>query len=316
MIPRTVHFVFGLRARPEPFHLVFYLCLESCRQVNDPSEIFLHCHHLPYGPYWDMIRDAVEVVPVEPDPFIASYTYRQRVLNRYRDAHHADVVRLDALIERGGIYAGIDTIFVNPIPDRLLQYPCVLGRENDVVCHKTGRMQPSLCNAVIFAKPQAPFIVAWRRRLHGAFDGSWSNHSGFLAHELSLEFTDDIHVVPQRTFYEHGFRPAGVQMLLEGLDTDFDGVISMHLWSHLWWDKRRGDFSRVHAGLLTEDYVRRFDTTYTVAARRFLPPQGRPKISTTEAGISPPTCTGVSRLMLWGRAAYSRLREYGEKSPR
>ena len=28
---------------------------------------------------------------------------------------------------------------------------------------------------------------------------------------------------------------------------------------------------RIHAGLLTEDYIRTVDTTFTVAARRFLP---------------------------------------------
>lgn len=55
MVPRTFHFVFGLRELPEPFHLIFYLCLESCRQVNRPSEILIHCHHEPYGPYWDLV---------------------------------------------------------------------------------------------------------------------------------------------------------------------------------------------------------------------------------------------------------------------
>ncbi len=316
MIPRTFHFVFGLRAKPEPLHLVHYLCLESCRQVNAPCEIYLHCHHQPYGPYWDMIGDTVTIVPAEPDPFIASYTYKQRVLNRYRYAHHADVIRLDALIEHGGIYADIDTIFVNPFPDALLRYPCVLGQEDDVMCHRTGQMQPSLCNAVIMAERKSPFVVAWRQRMYAAFDGSWSNHSGFLAHELSLQLPNDIHVEPQRTFYKHGFRPAGVQMLLEGLDTDFDGVISMHLWSHLWWNKRRRDFSRVHAGLITEDYVRNVDTTYTVSARRFLPPADRPRTSMKEAETRVPGSSGTATVMLWARTAQSWLRTYAAKSSR
>ena len=307
MFPRTFHFVFGLRDRPEPFHLVFYLCLESCRQVNDPCKIFLHCHHQPYGPYWDMIRDAVTIVPVDPDPIIAAYQYPQRAHNKYRYAHHADVIRLDALIERGGVYADIDTIFVNPIPDDLLRRPCVLGREDDVMCHRTGRLRPSLCNAVIIAEPHAAFTVAWRQRLHAAFDGSWSNHSCFLAHELSLQCPDDVHVEPQRTFYKHGHRPAGVQMLLEGLDTDFDDVISMHLWSHLWWDKRRRDFSRVHAGMLTEDYLRCVDTTYTVAARRFLPTARRPRNSTLMAGSWLRDSAGASGLTRLARSAHSWL---------
>ena len=56
-----------------------------------------------------------------------------------------------------------------------------------------------------------------------------------------------------------------------GLDADFTGVASIHLWSHLWWERRRRDFSDFHAGLITEDYVREGRTTYAVAARPFLP---------------------------------------------
>lgn len=273
MIPRQFHFVFGLREQPEPLHLVFYLALESCRRLHPGSTIFFHCHHLPFGPYWDLIRDLPElrVVPVDPDPFVASYRYDHRVMDRYRYAHHADVVRLDALIEHGGIYADVDTLFLTPMPSTLLEHPFVIGREDDVLCHRTGRWRPSVCNALLASEPGAPFAVAWRQQLYEAFDGSWSNHSGFLPYALSQSIPDQVHVEPPRTFYRHGFRPAGVRMLLEGLDTDFDGMVSMHLWSHLWWDRRRREFSRVHAGLLTEDYIRTVDTTFTVAARRFLP---------------------------------------------
>jgi glycosyltransferase involved in cell wall biosynthesis len=274
LIPGRFHFVYGLREQPEPLHLVFYLCLESCRRLHPGSEIFLHCHHLPFGPYWDAIRDAPELrlVAVEPDPFVASYAYADRALNPYRYAHHADVIRLDALIRHGGVYADIDTLFVHPFPARLRQHAFVIGREDDVVCDRTGRARPSLCNALLASEPSAPFAVRWRERLYGAFDGSWSNHSGLLPWALSEEFPDEVHVEPPRTFYRHGFRPAGVRALLERLDDDFDGMVSMHLWSHLWWDRRRRDYSHVHAGILTEDYIRAVDTTFTVAARRFLPP--------------------------------------------
>lgn len=273
MIPRQFHFVFGLRERPEPLHLVFYLSLESCRRLHPGAPIFLHCHHLPFGPYWDLIRHTPElrVVPVNPDPFIASYRYAHRGMNRYRYAHHADVVRLDALVEHGGIYADIDTLFLKPMPAAMLRHPFVIGREDDVLCHRTGRLQPSLCNALLASRQGAPFAIHWRQQLYEAFDGSWSNHSGFLAYALSQRHPDQVHVEQPRTFYRHGFRPAGVRMLMEGRDYDFDGMVSMHLWSHLWWDRRRREFSTVHAGLVTEDYVRTVDTTFTVAARPFLP---------------------------------------------
>jgi hypothetical protein len=259
MIPRQFHFFFGPRDRPEPLHLVFYLCLESCRQLHPASEIFVHCHHEPFGPYWELIKaePAVHFVAIRPDPFAAG--------------HPADVARLDALIKYGGIYADIDTLFVNAMPSSLLQHRFVIGREDDVACPRTGELKPSLCSAVVAAERGAPFARALRERLRGAFDGTWS-HAGFLRYALSQELPGEVHVEPPRTFYRHGPRPAGVKMLLEGLDTDFERMITMHLWSHLWWDRGRRDFSHVHQGLLTEDWIRAVDTTFTVAARRFLPP--------------------------------------------
>lgn len=306
MIPKAFHFCFGLRERPEPFHLLFYLCLESCWQVNHPQEVFFHCHHEPYGPYWDLVRDRLTIVPVQPDPFIGSFRYPQRVLNQYRYAHHADVIRLDALIAQGGIYADLDTIFVNPIPDALRQHSFVIGREDDVVCPRSGVLKPSLCNAFMAAEPGAAFAVEWRQRLYSAFDGTWSNHSGFLAFALSQEHPELVHVEPPRTFYKHGFKPAGVKMLLEGLDQDFDGMISMHLWSHLWWDRRRRKYSNVHAEMLTEDYVRGTDTTWTVAARRFLPPPNPQRAASAAAALS--DWIGVPSETTWFQSLTDRLR--------
>ena len=36
-IPRVAHFIWGLREQDEPFHLIHYLCLESCRRVLQPD---------------------------------------------------------------------------------------------------------------------------------------------------------------------------------------------------------------------------------------------------------------------------------------
>jgi hypothetical protein len=42
------------------------------------------------------------------------------------------------------------------------------------------------------------------------------------------------------------------------------------MWSHLWWDAGRTDFLHFHSGFLTEDFIRRYDTTYNRLARRYL----------------------------------------------
>jgi hypothetical protein len=108
-----------------------------------------------------------------------------------------------------------------------------------------------------------------------ALDGTWSAHSCFLIHALSEAHPELVHLEPRESFYKHMWTREGLHTLLEGLDPDTEGVYSMHLWSHLWWSRKRKDFTRFHAGRLTERFVRNVDTTYNVIARRFLPPPRR-----------------------------------------
>jgi hypothetical protein len=80
-----------------------------------------------------------------------------------------------------------------------------------------------------------------------------------------------VHVEPPRTFHRFEPTPAGVAALLERDTADLDGVVSLHLAAHLWWEEGRRDFSPVHAGLIDEDWVRSSAVTYAIAARPFLP---------------------------------------------
>lgn len=271
MIPNQFHFVFGLKPQTEPFHLVYYLCLASCSAVNAPDTIYFYYYYEPYGRYWDLIKDRLTLVRVDPVSFITQFRYTDRAVRKYSYAHQSDFIRLEKLLEHGGVYADIDTIFVNAIPTDLWMRPFVLGREDDIIDEVTGQSRPSLCNAFIMAEPNAEFGRLWLANLATTFDGTWSRHSTLLPYELSQRYQRLIHVEPPRSFYKHMWTREGLYTLLEGNDPDYEGVLSMHLWSHLWWEWRRRDFSSFHAGRLTEDYIRRVDTTYNLLARRYLP---------------------------------------------
>ena len=121
-IPRTAHFVFGLRPQVEPFHLVHYLAIASCAEVVGPERIVVHCHELPYGFYWDLARPLVELQRIEPVASVVDFPYDDPVVRHYSYAHQADVVRLDALAAHGGIYADIDTLLTAG-PARALPLP-------------------------------------------------------------------------------------------------------------------------------------------------------------------------------------------------
>lgn len=272
MIPNRFHFVFGLERQTQPFHLVHYLCLASCLEVNAPQAVYFYYHHEPYGRYWDLIRERIIPVQIPPVPFINHYPYRDGNIARYKYAHASDFVRLEKLLAHGGIYADMDTLFVNPLPAALYDSFFVIGREDNIYDRRARQMRPSLCNAFLMAERNAAFGTLWQDQLQGAFDGSWSNHSTLLPNALAAQHPDLVHIEPARTFYKHMWTPAGLHTLLQGLDTDNTGVVSFHLWAHLWWSRRRRDFSGFYGAKITEEHVRRVDTTYNVVARKFLPP--------------------------------------------
>jgi hypothetical protein len=271
-LPRLAHFVFGLDPRDEPFHLVHYLALASCLAVVQPDELHLHCHNLPYGLYWDLIRPRVQLHRIEPVPEIAAFDY-DPFSARFAYAHHADFVRLDVLARWGGLYADIDTLFLAPLPDKWWSAPAVIGREADVA-DPAGRIRPSLSNAVVMSQAGGAFVEAWRERTPAAFDGSWSGHSCLLADELAAQMPSEVLVTPQRVF--HAFEPtaSGLRRLLVDPPTSVQGITAVHVMAHLWWEESRRDFLDLHARMINEHWVREVSTVYGVAARRFLPVHG------------------------------------------
>jgi hypothetical protein len=265
------HFVFGLRSRPEPLHLAHYLCLESCLQVNAPDAVVLHHGREPFGRYWRLLRNRVSAEPIAHRHRVSIRDYRQLSVARYRYAHEADFVRLEVLAAGGGVYADIDTMFLKPLPKELFDKPFVIGREADVVQRRGEPATPALCNALLMAESGSLFAQMWLERMPKAFDGSWSAHSTELPQLLHSRHPELVHVEPQTSFYPYMWTRTGIADMLERLVPQPDDAYSMHLWSHLWWRRRRRDFSSFHAGLLTEEYIRAARTTYARAAKPYLP---------------------------------------------
>lgn len=268
MIPRVFHFVFGLREQTEPFHLMYYLCLASCINVNRPDAVHFHYHHEPWGEWWERIKPQLTLRRIEPDQAIADYRYADPTLNQYRYAHLADFARLQILLEEGGIYADIDTLFLQPFPDEWLTRECILGQEKAPPAAGIGG---SLCNAWIAAGPGAAFCRRWLEGLHEAFDGTWSNHSTLLPYRLWQQHPEDLDVEPESAFYALDWTRRGIEDLFLRKVELPQQAYSLHLWNHLWFAPDRLDFSHFHAALLNVDYVRHADTTYATHARAHLP---------------------------------------------
>lgn len=270
-IPAKYHFIFGLKPQTEPFHLAWYLCLRSCIEVNKPERIFFYYHNEPYGPWWDRIKPELEMVHVDEVDFITqSEAYQQNEEGKYiqqmqlQYAHQADFIRLRALLEHGGVYADIDTLFVKPFPQEFFSKHCVMGRET------TPKERETLCNALILAEPGSVFIEHWLARMYEVFDGTWNRHSCLEPALLSREIPDAIDVVDREYFFHYSHTTEGLVSLLGKVDSPAENVCSIHMWSHLWWDPMRTDFISFHNGMLTEEFIRKVDTTYNLIARKYL----------------------------------------------
>ncbi len=312
MIPRLAHFVFGLSEQDEPFHFLHYASLESCRRMLAPERIYLHHKWRPWGPWWERIRRHVTLVEVElVDEVLAAQYLPGRVPEEYLYAHHTDIIRLDALIEHGGVYADLDTIFLRPWPAELFEERFVIGREPPVSDERTGELRASLCNALLMSEPGAKFARVWRAQMAGELDGTWSNHSGFLPERLSSELPAQVRVEPEVRFFPFASTRAGLSQLLEQRLPVPEAALSVHLWAHLWWDRRRRDFNQTHAGWCAPPFLRRAQTTLAEIMRPYLPDR-----ATTQAGRTRPGRRASFSQCAWSYLALDEESGYGVAAAR
>jgi mannosyltransferase OCH1-like enzyme len=120
-IPKIVHFVYGMKDRNPELDVLQYLSIKSAQEVIKPEKILFHYHYLPTGEWFELIRPHLTLRKVE----IPTKIFGNRV-DHY--AHRADVVRLEALKEFGGIYLDLDVIMLKSV-DHLLDEQFVMGHE-------------------------------------------------------------------------------------------------------------------------------------------------------------------------------------------
>lgn len=180
VIPKIIHFVY---VGGRPFSFVHFLAIYTAWKVNRPEVIYFHHTEEPAGQWWALARPLVELNRVQQvtEVFGNPVTY---------PAHKADVIRLEMLRRHGGIYLDLDVISINPFGP-LLKHAFVMGIEPG-----TG-----LCNAVILARPQAPFIERWQAH-YRTFDGQrWNHHSVVLPGQMAKESPELIHLAGKYEFF-------------------------------------------------------------------------------------------------------------------
>jgi hypothetical protein len=172
-------------------------------------------------------------------------------------AHRADVVRLEKVLSRGGIYLDGD-VFVHVGFDRLLGYATVLGKQ---VLDETV---VGLCNAVILAEPEAPFLRRWHSEYRSfrskGHDVYWDEHSVRIPYQLSKQFPDEVTVLPHSAFFWPTYKAEDLALIFDSAaPIDLSRAYATHLWETPAWEP--------YLEHLTPRRVRRVDTNFHRWAR-------------------------------------------------
>ena len=256
MIPNKFHYVYlthdnNKHPMYQKFHLLHYLCIKSAIEVNNPDEVNVYCNQEPKGKWWKKIRDEVNVVMIEPPTEIFGKPITEL-------AHMSDVIRLQVLLEEGGIYTDMDTISVRPYGD-LLNNKFVLGQQG------VGGSE-GLCPAVIMSEKDSHFGKQWLYGFNDTFKGGppgsdgWCTHSVYYPLQLAKSIPEHIHVEPHTSFFYPTYHQESLEYMFEKV-TDFDKAYSHHLWetcSMKWLEN------------ITVDDIRNNDTTFNLIARKYL----------------------------------------------
>jgi Glycosyltransferase sugar-binding region containing DXD motif len=224
-IPKILHYIFGMQRNfgGMPWSLVHHACLKSAIERLRPDGAFFYYEFEPTGPWWKLSRELVTPVAIKAPREIFG-----RPLAHF--AHRSDVVRLQKLIEHGGIYLDADVI-VHRNFDDLLGHSVVLGQEGEAA--KFG-----LANAVMLAQPQSPFLHRWldlyKSFRSRGFDEFYNEHGVRLPLQLARDYPDEITVLPHTAFHWPLWGDLD-WIFASSREIPLLGSYSTHLWqSHAW----------------------------------------------------------------------------------
>ena len=274
MIPNILHFVFGMAPDfgGKPFSLVHYLSVKSAVELNKPDAAYFHYQFEPEGEWWQKVKPLLTLNKIiAPDSFMGR--------SLYHVAHKADVVRLQALKETGGIYLDLDTINVKPMTD-LLNHSFAIGQElkpkyipknwRQRIKNKLGLIQAKegttgLCNAVLLSEKNSDFVNHWLNeyktfRSKGR-DKYWNEHSVLIPEKLAAIHPDSITKLSPYAFHFPLYDAAGLKSMFEE-SNDFPEAYLHHLWESFSWKR--------HLSKLSVENIMTGETTYNIIARRFI----------------------------------------------
>ena len=184
-------------------------------------------------------------------------------------AHQSDILRLELLLQHGGIYMDWDVLVTHSF-DPLLNHNVVFGKEKIVPDH-----HEVLGVAVIMSRSGEKFLDLWQKHMEDDFNPEtcYACHSVVLSRKLALIYPQSLTVLDYKSFYHPGWdkigelfktlpHPFGSPENVKLTEEFFSGTFASHLF-----ESSRNFYDVIPN--ITEEKIKTVDTYFNIVVRKF-----------------------------------------------
>ncbi|KAL1527708.1 hypothetical protein AB1Y20_009093 [Prymnesium parvum] len=282
--PRLLHLIFGLTRDfgGKPFGLVHHLVIKAAAHYYRPASIFFYHVYEPSGEWWEKSRPLLSLRQVSPPTTIHGRTVR-------KFQHQADVLRLELLLQFGGLYIDMDVLLLHPLDD-LIEPQAISSSAHAssspprgselVLAHEGVGGTIGLGNAWMLAKRNATMLRLWYEKYRDFSDRIWNEFSVRLPSRIAAEHSlgvDQLGVLEYDSLYWPPWNAWGLAQLYRTPRCMLEHARAVHLWETKMWrallggltpsrvEKQDSCFLRLAAAVLSD--------SFNFSAAMLVPPQ-------------------------------------------
>lgn len=183
-IPNIIHFIC---ISPMKFELYHYIAIISAHTIHKPDKIYVYVDIEPVNNfYWEIVKDYIIIEKIVPPTIFRGIYIPQ-------PQYQADIIRLEKLIERGGIYLDIDNLSLKPFTD-LMDYHLVMGASPISTVERVDQLThiDAISNSIILCVPNHPLLVEWYNIIDEYMNENyvWAYCAVCLPRDILLKNTD------------------------------------------------------------------------------------------------------------------------------